>query len=67
MKGIFYERPLHPRYTFIWDIDLILRFTKPNWDINSDLSLTGFTYKLAISLASKTTSGISAIRNLSIR
>ena len=30
MKGIFNERLLHPCYTFIWDIDVVLRIIKTN-------------------------------------
>lgn len=45
----FFERSPHPRYTFIWDLDVVLiKFTKSNWEVNLDLSLIDFTWKLAM-------------------
>ena len=66
MKGIFNERPPHPRYTLIWDIDVV-RVIKTNWGLNSDLSLIDLTYKLTMLLALTTASRVSAITNLSIK
>ena len=49
LKGIFTERSPHPRYTFVWDLDVVLiKFTKWNWEVNLDLSLIDLTWKLAM-------------------
>ena len=66
MIRIFNERPPNPRYTFIWDVDVVLSFIKSNWGQNSDLSLIDLTYKLTMSFTLITASRVLAIKNLSV-
>ena len=38
LTGIFNERPPQPRYTFIWNVDVVLTYIKNNMSVNSHLS-----------------------------
>ena len=51
LTGIFYERPPQPRYTFIWDADVVLTYIKNNMSLNFLLSEKKLTCKLTMLLA----------------
>lgn len=48
MKGVFNKRPSLPRYTSIWDPEIVLQYLK---SMGSDLSLQQSTYKCVMLLA----------------
>ena len=49
MKGVFNLRPPSPKYTYTWDIDIVLNYLK-DLGYNEFLSLKDLTQKLAILL-----------------
>jgi site-specific recombinase XerD len=53
LKGIFKQRPSLPRYTEIWDVNILLKYIQ-DLPCNEDLSISLLTYKL-VSLLSLTT------------
>ncbi|MEO0683599.1 MAG: tyrosine-type recombinase/integrase [Cyanobacteria bacterium J06649_11] len=65
MSGVFNERPPIPKYTFIWDVDVVLAYirTLPVDDSISDKLLS---YKLVTLLALTAASRVSEITNLDI-
>ena len=38
LTGIFNEKPPQPRYTFTWDVDVVLRYIKNSMSVNSQFS-----------------------------
>ena len=64
LAGIFNQRPPQPRYTFIWDVDLVLKFIKSHMGNNLDLSESDLAHKLTTLLA--LAAAQSAIRHLNI-
>ena len=50
LKGVFELRPPLPRYTFIWDANVVLEFLK-NFYPNKDLPLDVLSYKLVMLIA----------------
>lgn len=50
MKGVFELRPTLPRYSFIWDVNIVLDFLKVFFPLES-LPLCHLTYKLVMLLA----------------
>ena len=65
MSGVFNQRPPVPRYTFIWDVEKVLKFIKtlPADDSISDKMLT---FKLTALLSLIAASRVSEITNLNI-
>lgn len=65
LTGIFNERPPLPRYSFVWDVEIALKFitTLPIDDSISDKLLT---YKLVTLLSLLAASRVSEITNLDI-
>ena len=66
LTGIFNERPLQPRYTFIWDVDVVLTYIKNNTSVNFQLSEKNLTYKLTVLLALSSALKASSIQHLNI-
>ena len=51
LMGVFNQRPPQPRYTFVWDVETVLRYLKSHMPENDKLSDKELTYKLTILLA----------------
>uniref|UniRef100_K1RN86 Uncharacterized protein n=1 Tax=Magallana gigas TaxID=29159 RepID=K1RN86_MAGGI len=66
MKGILKENPPLPKYTVLWDVDLVLSYLKDLPD-NKDLSLKVLSKKLAILLAIAAPKRVSELARLDIR
>ena len=66
LTGIFNERPRQPRYTFIWDVDVVLTYIKNNMSVNSQLSEKNLTYKLTVLLGLSFALRASSIQHLNI-
>lgn len=66
MKGILKENPPLPKYTVLWDVDLVLSYLKDLPD-NKDLSLKVLSKKLAILLAIADPKRVSELARLNIR
>ena len=66
MSGIFNQRPPQPRYTFIWDVEVVLKYlrTLPDNNLLSDKVLT---LKLVLLLALTSASRASEMTNLNLR
>ena len=60
--GIFNEIPPQPRYSFIWNVDVVLTYIKNNMSVNSQLSEKDLTCTLVVLLVL-----FSALRALSIQ
>ena len=54
IKGVFEQRPSLPKYTFTWDVDVVLMYLE-NLYPHDKLTLKELTYKLATLLAILTT------------
>jgi hypothetical protein len=50
MKGAFNMKPSFPRYTFTWDVNLVLKFLK-SMDNFDNITLKWLTFKLAMLVA----------------
>ena len=50
MKGVFELRPSLPRYTYIWDVSIVLEFLSHCFPLD-DLPLNVLSFKCAILLA----------------
>ena len=66
LTGIFNERPLQPRYTFIWDIDVVLTYIKNDTSVNSHLFEKKLACKLTVLLALSSALRASYIKHLNI-
>ena len=66
VNGVFNNRPLQPRYSFIWDVQIILEFIKKNWGNCQRLSNKHLTHKLTMLLALTSASRASAIHHLDV-
>jgi len=51
LSGVFNSRPPQPKYTFIWDIQIVLNYIKSNWSNNENLSDKQLSLKLSMLLA----------------
>ena len=66
VNGVFNNRPPQPRYSFIWDVQIILDFIKKNRGNCQRLSNKHLTHKLTI-YAVSTYFGLSSISHTSLR
>ena len=66
LSGKFNERAPQPSSTFIWNVEVVLKF-KSNWGVNSNLSLKERTCRLTMLLASTALSGVYTITNLNLK
>ena len=66
LAGAFNQRPPQPRYTFIWDVDVVLKFIKSNMGNDLDLSEGDLAHKLTALLALAAAQRVSAIQHLNI-
>ena len=67
MSGVFNKKPPQPRYTTIWDIQVVLNHIKTNWADSKLLSDKQLTYKVTILLAFTSASRASTIHHLDTR
>lgn len=51
MTGIFNAKHPQPKYTFIWDVGIILDYIKDNWGDNSQLTIKELILKLTTLMA----------------
>ena len=65
LTGIFNERPPLPRYSFVWDVEIALKFIK-TLPIDDSISDKLLTYKLVTLLSLLAASRVSEITNLDI-
>jgi len=65
MTGVFNKRPPKPKYTFIWDVEVVLKYIS-NLKCNEQLSLKELTHKLTMLLALTAASRSSEIYLLNI-
>ena len=66
LTGIFNERPPQARYTFIWNVDVVLTYIKNNMSVRSQLSEKNLTCKLTVLLALSSALRASSIQHLNI-
>ena len=64
--GIFNARPPQSRYTFIWNVDVVLSCVINNMSVNSQLSEKNVTCKLTVLLALSSALRASSIQHLNI-
>ena len=67
LTGIFNERPPQPRYSFIWNVDVVLTYIKNNMSVNYKLFEKNLTYKLTVLFALSSALRASSIQHLSIK
>ena len=67
ITGVFSDRPPHPKYNFIWDIQSALDYRKKELPKNSSLSDKLMTFKVAMLLALMSSSRVRNIRILDTR
>ena len=60
--GAFNQRPPQPRYTFIWDVEIVLVYLKTNMSDNSQLSDKDLTHKLTVLMALSSASRVSSLQ-----
>lgn len=65
LSGVFNQRPPQPRYTFVWDVEVVLRYIK-SLEKNRILSIIDLSYKLTGLLALSAALRVSAIQHLNI-
>ena len=51
LTGVFNQKPPQPRYTFVWDVEIVLVYLKTNMCDNSQLSDRDLTHKLTVLMA----------------
>ena len=61
LTGFFNQRPPQPRYTFVWDVEIVLVYLKTNMSVNSQLSDKDLTHKLTVLMASSSASRASSL------
>jgi len=66
LVGIFNQRPPQPRYTFIWDVEILIKFIKAEMAIDSKLPDGDLTLKLTALLALTAAQRVTAIQHLNI-
>lgn len=65
MKGIYVDNPPKPKYTFTWDVSIVLRFLKTFWPLE-ELSLKNLTLKLVALLALSTAQRVQTLNCLKL-
>ena len=66
LRGVFTKKLPQPRYTFTWDVQVVLDFAKNKWENSNSLSDRDPTFKLLILLALTSTSRACTIHCLDI-
>ena len=66
MSGIFNQRPPQPKYTFIWDVQVVVDFINRNWSKNQDLSDRQLSLKTAMLLALTSASRALGLHHLNL-
>lgn len=66
VKGVFELRPPLPRYTFIWDANIVLDYLK-NFHPIQDMPLSYVTYKLVMLLALCTAQRVQTLHAINVR
>ena len=66
MKGVYKLRPPRPRYSYTWDVDLVVQYIASMGD-NSDLPLKRLSQKLAFLMALVVASRTSELQALDLR
>jgi len=66
LTGVFNQRPPQPKYTFIWDVQIVLDYIKTNWANNKDISDKHLVYKLTMLLALVSASRAVQLQHLQI-
>ena len=67
LTGVFNQRPPQPRYTFVWDVEIVLVYLKTNMPDNSQLSDKDLTRKLTVLMALSSASRASSLQHLNIK
>ena len=67
LTGVFNQRPPQPRYTFVWDVEILLVYLKTNMSVNSQLSDKDLTHKLTVLMALSSASRASSLQHLNIK
>ena len=67
VSGIFNNRPLQPRYVFVWSVESVINYIKTTWKSNENLSGKYLTYELVILMALTSASRASAMYHLDVR
>ena len=66
MKGVYNLRPLKPRYTYTWDVDMVIQYIAGMGD-NASLPLKRLSQKLALLMALAVASRTSELQALDLR
>ena len=66
MSGVFNNKPPQPRYSFIWDVKIVLYHIKKFWRQNDSILNKQLTYKVSMLLALTSASRAYGIHNLDI-
>ena len=66
MTGVFNQRPPQPRYTFAWDVEIVLVYLKTNMSVNSQLSDKDLTHKLNVLMVLPSPSRTSSLQHLNL-
>ena len=66
LTGVFNQRPPQPKYTFIWDVQVVLDYMKENWADNKIISDKHLIYKLTMLLALVSASRAVQLQHLQI-
>ena len=67
LKGVFNKKTPQPRYTFTWDVQVVLDYIKANWSQTETLTNKLLTYKLVMLMALASASRASSIHCLDVR
>ena len=67
LTGVFNQRPPLPRYTFVWDAEIVLVYLKTNMSDNSQLSDKDLTHKLTVLMTLSSASRTSSLQHLNIK
>ena len=65
--GVFNQRPPQPRYTFVWEVEIVLVYLKTNMSDNSQLPDKDLTHKLTVLIAFSSSSWASSLQHLNIK
>ena len=64
VAGVFNQRPPQPRYCFIWDVEIVLKYVKTSLGKTEELSDKFLTYKVTILMALASASRGCGLHNL---
>ena len=67
MHGVFNKNPPQPRYSFTWDVQVVLDYIKTNWPDSESLQMKQLTFKLVMLLALASASRACALHSLDTR